>query len=99
MFDKPGKKIKELSVIFFWIGTVISVILAFVFGIEKSYGYYYNEYTTFHAGIFFTLFIGIPFVLYISTLFLVGFGELVESSSKVAKNDGSITSGEELPEL
>lgn len=77
MFDNPGKKIMQISKIVFWIVTIVSVILAFVLGFEK---YYYS--TEFYAGIFFSLFFGVPIMAYVSTLFLVGFGELVENSKK-----------------
>ena len=77
MFDNPGKKIMQISKIVFWIVTIVSVILAFVLGFEK---YYYR--TEFYAGIFFSLFFGVPIMAYVSTLFLVGFGELVENSKK-----------------
>lgn len=77
MFDNPGKKIMQISKIVFWIDTIVSVILAFVLGFEK---YYYR--TEFYAGIFFSLFFGVPIMAYVSTLFLVGFGELVENSKK-----------------
>ena len=81
MFENPGVKIKAVSQIMFWLVTITSVILAFVLGIEKS-GYGYYERTEFNAAIFFSFFIGGPLVAYISTLFLVGFGELVENSSE-----------------
>jgi len=77
MFDNPGKKIMQISKIVFWIVTIVSVILAFVLGFEK---HYYS--TEFYAGIFFSLFFGVPIMAYVSTLFLVGFGELVENSKK-----------------
>ena len=77
MFDNPGKKIMQISKIVFWIVTIVSVILAFVLGFEK---YYYE--TEFYAGIFFTLLLGVPISTYVLTLFLVGFGELVENSKK-----------------
>jgi len=77
MFDNPGKKIMQISKIVFWIVSLVSVILAFVLGFERDY------YTTeFHAGIFFSLFFGGPIMNYVLTLFLVGFGELVENSKK-----------------
>ena len=77
MFDNPGKKIMQISKIVFWIVTIVSVILAFVLGFEK---HYYS--TEFYAEIFFPLFFGVPTSAYVSTLFLVGFGELVENSKK-----------------
>ena len=77
MFDNPGKKIMQISKIVFWIVTIVSVILAFVLGFEK-----YSYSTEFYAEIFFSLFFGVPIMAYVSTLFLVGFGELVENSKK-----------------
>jgi len=82
MFENPGGKIKAASILMFWLVAITSVILAFVLGIEKS-GYGYYARTEFNAAIFFGFLIGGPLVAYISTLFLVGFGELVENSELV----------------
>lgn len=85
MFDNPGTKIKNVSIFLFWIASIACVILAFVLGFERLYhsysfisGGYYK--THFNAGIFFGFILGGPLILYVSTLFLVGFGELVENS-------------------
>jgi len=83
IFENPGKKIKTISIIVFCLVTVLCVILAFVLGM-KYYPYYYgkNNHIEFNAPLFFGLLIGAPLTLYISTLFLVGFGDLVENSAK-----------------
>ncbi|MBR4780936.1 MAG: hypothetical protein IK014_06220 [Lachnospiraceae bacterium] len=77
MFDYPGEKIKTVSKVMFWLETITCVVLAFVLGIKEGR---YGD-TDFNAAIFFSFLIGGPLVAYISTLFLVGFGELVENSS------------------
>ena len=48
MFDKPGEKIQGIAVMLFYGLLIASVVLAFVFGLEDSWGR-----TVFHAGVFF----------------------------------------------
>ena len=81
MFDNPGRKIKTLATVFFWLIIIISVILAFVLGFSKVYDYWgdYNG-IRFNAVVFFLLLTGGPLVAYIQALLFVGFGELVENS-------------------
>ena len=70
MFTNPGKKIKTVSIIAFWISILVYVVLAFTVGVDAG------------AGVFILLLIACPICAYLSTLFLVAFGELVENSSK-----------------
>ena len=88
MFENAGQKIKKIAIITFWITVVASVILAFALGWEKEYhSYYYYSggyYTTeFNAEYFFGFLIGVPLVMYIETLFLVAFGNLVENTQTI----------------
>ena len=89
MFTDPGKKIKNVAIASFWIVVFTSVILAFALGVERHreehYDYWNDKYeytyeTEFHAAPFFGFLFGVPLCAYISALFLVGFGEIVESS-------------------
>ena len=88
MFENSGEKIVKVAKVLFWITVIASVILAFVLGWSKEYhsyhyssgGYYSNE---FHPVYFFSLLIGYPLVSYISTLFIIAFGELVQNSQKI----------------
>ena len=70
MFTNPGKKIKTVSIIAFWISILVYIVLAFTVGVDAG------------AGVFILLLIACPICAYLSTLFLVAFGELVENSSK-----------------
>jgi hypothetical protein len=71
MFDYPGEKIKTIAVILFWINVIISIFLALKAIFEAEFLY------------FFVFLIGDPLASYISTLFLVAFGELVENISEI----------------
>lgn len=82
MFENPGEKIKKIGKIWFWISVVAYVILAFAFGWTEEYGYY-GSYTKFNAEIFFPLLIAGPLVSYISAIFLVAFGDLVENARSI----------------
>ena len=73
MFNDPGDKIKKISIAWFIILTIASVILAFALGIDS--------YRGFCAEYFFPLLIGGPLFAYVSGLLLYGFGELVEGSA------------------
>lgn len=89
MFEYPGDKIKAVSIIMFWLVSIASVILAFTLGI--------NEIGS--VKVFFGFLIGGPTVAYISSLILIGFGDLVENSSealmlmKQLKNEESKVAG------
>lgn len=70
MFTNPGGKIKKVSIVAFWISVLACVVLAFTVGLDAG------------AGVFILLLIVCPICAYLSTLFFVAFGELVENSSK-----------------
>lgn len=96
MFENCGEKIKKISIVLFWITLVASIILAFVLGWDEvyhSYHYSYGGYTekVFRPLYFFTFFIGVPVSSYISTLFLVAFGDLVENSDYIKELNEKIT--------
>ncbi len=77
MFENAGQKIKILAKVCFWVFTILFVILAFTVG-KSRWGII--------PAIFWPLLLGGPLLSYISSLFLSGFGELVESSEETKKN-------------
>lgn len=88
MFENSGEKIKKISVIVFWITVIVSVILAFVLGWQEEYqsfSYFSGGHTekVFKPLYFFTFLIGVPVASYVSTLFLVAFGELVQNTQRI----------------
>lgn len=96
MFENPGKKLKTVAVALFWLGTIASVSLAFLLGINESYHSYYYSYGGYTSHelnpvIFFPLIIGGPISSYISSLCLIGLGELVENSAKMVSKGAADT--------
>lgn len=71
MFENPGTKIKKISIVLFWLSVIVTVILAFV-----------NMSSYDMLGALALLIFG-PIVCYISTLYLVAFGELVENTTAI----------------
>ena len=82
MFTDPGKKIKILAKVFFAVMTVASIILAFVFGTYSSYSFRSGSSTEFIHAIFWPLLLGGPLFAYISSLFIYGFGQLIENTGR-----------------
>ena len=84
MFENPGEKLKNLSGIFFAIGVIAAIVLAFLFGIqEEVYGSYYTRTEMVFKPIpFFGVLIGGILVSYTEGLILYGFGELIENTKK-----------------
>ncbi len=79
MFDNIGEKIKVLAKVLFWIGVLGSFVLAFY------YLYMFSGYGGAAIIIFaVTAFAG-GLISWISTIFLYGFGQLVENSDKLVK--------------
>ena len=81
MFEKSGKKIKAVAEAWFWLGTILSVIAAFICLFESIT----EDLPIFILyGLF--LLIGGPFFTWVSTLFLYGFGELIDSNQKLSES-------------
>ncbi|MBR3084055.1 MAG: zinc ribbon domain-containing protein [Oscillospiraceae bacterium] len=78
MFDKPGEKIQGIAVMLFYGLLIASVVLAFVFGLEDSWGR-----TVFHAGVFFGILIGGAAYAYLMSLALYAFGSLVDNTEVI----------------
>jgi len=74
MFEDPGQKLKSFAKAAFWLTLIGSVILAFVFGIDRSG--WRNEI---NALLFLFPLCG-SFTAYFEGLVLYAFGELVENS-------------------
>ena len=82
MFENPGGKIRKIAVVLFWITVVIFVIAACAALIQEE------------VSLFLSLLIVGPLTSYISTLFLVAFGELVQNISELKDK---IMSTEQMP--
>ena len=109
MYYKPGSAIILIGKIFFWLGCVGSLCLAFNFGYPKEYVGYFSIYTerVFHPGIFFAVLLGGIAVSYFYGILLAGFGELVEKTGKIyehlvpdaAASDEDESTQDDIPEL
>ena len=77
MFNNPGEKIKSYAYALFALYVVIGLFVAFVvaFELEEQEGLL----------AFFGILIGTAITAYISCLFLVAFGELVENSTTIVR--------------
>lgn len=97
MFGNIGEKIKSISVVFFGLEVIISIIAALLL-FFAGVGIGEEDYT------FLAIVCGIagPIVAYISSCFLYGFGELIEKVQIIAgssKNAPKIDRADELPPL
>ena len=88
MFDNIGAKIKRLAKILCWVGIAASFILAITMFVRAEEGRYSTEGLYTGLGLAFLL-IG-PFVSWISSFFIYGFGELIETNCELARNTKSI---------
>jgi len=80
MFNNPGKKIKTLAKVMFWLILIACVISAVAIGASP---YYVDEEVILAiAGIV----VGGFLVAYLSGLWISAFGELVENSTKLARH-------------
>jgi hypothetical protein len=70
MFNDIGKKIKTLAELICWIGILISLILGLIFVIENIF-------------VGFIIFIIGVLSSWVGSIFLYGFGELVDNSTKI----------------
>ena len=77
MYKNVGKLLHGFAKLLFWLTSLTSLILAFVFGFEK-YHYHYQ----FNAGLFFLFFAGVPIAAYIMSLLMHGFGTIVSNHEK-----------------
>ena len=86
MFEDPGEKLKKVAVFTFIFSTVAFIILACVFGWDRSH-YRYSEFLPIP---FFSLLIGGPLGSYIASLCLYAFGELVDKSCTYAYKNNAL---------
>lgn len=77
MFEDIGAKIKIVSKVLCWVGIIAAVIAAFVmFSLDEEVG-----------GLLFLLFlIAGPLLSWINSLFVYGFGELIEKTTEIAES-------------
>lgn len=78
MFDNPGRKIQDIARVLFWLEIIGGVILGVVFGIATGDAVGFL--------VFFGILIATSVTAYITYLFLIAFGELVENSTIMAND-------------
>lgn len=81
MFDYIGKKIKSLANVLCWVGIIgyaIAGIIVITIGIEES------EDGLTALGV--ALLIAGPFVSWVSSFFMYGFGEIIDKTCNIEKN-------------
>lgn len=83
MFEDIGAKIKTVSKVFCWVSIIVSVIAAFVMFYMAGESYYTAGLYT---GIGFALLIVFPLSSWLTSLFVYGFGELIEKTTEIAEN-------------
>jgi len=88
MFDNIGAKIKRLAKILCWVGIAASFILAIIMFVSAEEGSYSTEGMYRGFGLAF-LFIG-PLASWVSSFFIYGFGELIETNCELARNTRNI---------
>lgn len=76
MFKNPGEKLKLFAVVTFFVNCIAFIILAFIFGIDRSWSYYTGDHTEITIAFPLILFGGIA-VSYVECLAIYAFGELV----------------------
>ena len=74
MFDDSGKKIKEITFYLFWLAIVGDIVLAFEFGKDR--------WGDFNLLAFCVILVAGAIIVYLESLFLSAFGELVENMAK-----------------
>ncbi len=89
LYENPGQKIKTVAKILFWVLVAASIFLAYQLGCAHQYRYILGYYRKFRAALFFPILIGGPLVSYAVSLLLYGYGELVENSKNVQKENSN----------
>lgn len=90
LFSNIGKTLKRYAVITFVVETIAGIIAGILSAIGEE------------SIIYLLISVGAPFVAYSLSMFLYGFGELVDSTATTAKsnqNSNQIIEEDELPEL
>ncbi len=83
MFEDIGAKIKIVSKVFCWIFIILSVIAAFVMFSKAGESYRTED---FYIGMGWVFLIVFPLSSWLTSLFVYGFGELIEKTTEIAKN-------------
>ena len=81
LFENPGEKLKTCSIVFFICGIIGSIVLAFMFGVNKG------DPTL----LFFVLLIGGLVESFFSSLCLYAFGDFIENQNRTLNNTASMT--------
>lgn len=79
MNSNNSKKLKNVAKVLFWTVTILSIILALVLGVYKSFNAYIGEYRYhIYPGLFFGFLIGGPVGAYVISLLLSGFADKID---------------------
>ena len=99
-FSNVGDKLKLIAMILFVVEVILSVILAFAFGIRTDEYYSEIEYE-FYPIVFFSILIGGPLAAYLSSLIMYGFGQLLNDIHQTNDITTKLNKkmNDELPEL
>lgn len=83
MFEDIGAKIKAVTKVFCWVSIIVSVIAAFVMFYMAG-----ESYSTegFYNGMGWVFLIVFPLGSWLTSLFVYGFGELIEKTTEIAEN-------------
>ncbi len=90
MFENIGGKIKTLAQIICWLGIVFSVLVGICIIIlgsltsDTAIGSVFSGMSAFTSILYFLL--G-PLLSWVSSLFIYGFGELIEKVTEIAENN------------
>lgn len=92
MFEDIGAKIKIVSKVFCWVSIIVSVIAAFVMFSKAGESYSTED---FYIGMGCVFLIVFPLSSWLTSLFVYGFGELIEKTAEIAENtrNGGLKSG------
>ena len=83
MFENIGGKIKTLAKVLCWAGIIVSLIIGIFFLTIAEDSYSKEElYIVLGIGFIFVA----PLLSWISSFFLYGFGELIETNCEIARN-------------
>ena len=82
IFDNIGGKIKTLAKVLCWIGIIASIIGAIALWAQNDQYDYYTRTTTNTVGIGFIVLLSGCVVSWVGSLFMYGFGELIEETTQ-----------------
>ena len=83
MFEDIGAKIKAVTKVFCWFSIIVSVISAFVMFYMAGESY---RTECCYNGMGWVFLIVLPLGSWLTSLFVYGFGELIEKTTEIAEN-------------